>query len=142
MGFLPLLPSCGKSGKRMNYGIFVLLPSCGKNGKRMHYGIFATFAIMWQKWQKNELWDFCTFATFAIMCTFFHLGLGLMLACLPSGTDATASASQYMTQPSGIPILSPVLFMHVGDPYIHPFFCIIMPSSVHVARYLFLRASI
>ena len=23
-----------------------------------------------------------------------------------------------MTQPSGIPILSPVLFMHVGDPYI------------------------
>ena len=60
------------------------------------------------------------------MCTFFHLGLGLMLACLPSGTDATASASQYMTQPSGIPILSPVLFMHVGDPYIHPFFCIIM----------------
>ena len=40
MGFLPLLPSCGKSGKRMNYGIF------------------ATFAIMWQKWQKDELWDF------------------------------------------------------------------------------------
>ena len=25
-----------------------------------------------------------------------------------------------MTQLSGIPILSPVLFMHVGDPYIHP----------------------
>ena len=40
MGFLPLLPSCGKSGKRMNYGIL------------------ATFAIMWQKWQKDELWDF------------------------------------------------------------------------------------
>ena len=40
MGFLPLLPSCGKSGKRMNYGIF------------------ATFAIMWQK---DELWDFCHF---------------------------------------------------------------------------------
>ena len=59
MGFLPLLPSCGK---------------------RMNYGIFATFAIMWQKWQKDELWDFChfchmwqkwqkdeIFATFAIM---------------------------------------------------------------------------
>ena len=52
MGFLPLLPSFGKSGKRMNYGIF------------------ATFAIMWQKvelchfwqkWQKDELWDFCHF---------------------------------------------------------------------------------
>ena len=27
-----------------------------------------------------------------------------------------------MTQLSGIPILSPVLFMHVGDPYI-PLFC-------------------
>ena len=37
MGFVPLLPSCGKSGKRMNYGIF------------------ATFAIMWQKWQKRFL---------------------------------------------------------------------------------------
>ena len=48
--------------------------------------------------------------------------IGLMLACLPSGsTDVTASASLYMTQPSGIPILSPVLFMHVGDPYILPF---------------------
>ena len=68
MGFLP---SCGKSGKRMNYGIFAImwqkwqkdelwdfchLPSCGK---RMNYGVFATFAIMWQKWQKDELWDFC-----------------------------------------------------------------------------------
>ena len=28
----------------------------------------------------------------------------------------TTSPSRYMTQPSGIPILSPVLFMHVGDP--------------------------
>ena len=42
--------------------------------------------------------------------------IGLMLACLLSGsTDVTASASLYMTQPSGIPILSPVLFMHVGN---------------------------
>ena len=48
--------------------------------------------------------------------------IGLILACLPSGsTDATASASRYITKPSGIPILSPVLFMHVGDPYIPPF---------------------
>ena len=80
MGFLPLLPSCGKSGKRMNYGIFATfaimwqkwqkdelwdfchLPSCGKNGKRMNSGIFATFAIMWQKWQKDELGIFATFA--------------------------------------------------------------------------------
>ena len=30
--------------------------------KRMNYGIFATFAIMWQKWQKDELWIFATFA--------------------------------------------------------------------------------
>ena len=40
---------------------FATLPSCGKSGKRMNYGIFATFAIMWQKWQKDELWDFCHF---------------------------------------------------------------------------------
>ena len=45
--------------------------------------------------------------------------IGLVLVCLPSGsTDVAASPSWYMTQPSGIPILSPVLFMHVGDPYI------------------------
>ena len=50
MGFLPLLPSCGKSCKGMNYG------------KRIINRIFATFAIMWQKWQKDELWDFATFA--------------------------------------------------------------------------------
>ena len=43
--------------------------------------------------------------------------IGLVLACLPRGsTNASASPSQYMTQPSGIPILSPVPFMHVGDP--------------------------
>ena len=49
--------------------------------------------------------------------------IGLVLVCLPSGsTDVTTSASRYMTQPSGIPIFSPVLFMHVGDPYIPPFF--------------------
>ena len=29
--------------------------------------------------------------------------------------------SQYMTQPSGISILSPLLFMHVGDLYSHSF---------------------
>ena len=57
MGFLPLLPSRGKSGKRIINRILPLLPSCGKSGKRMNYGIFATFAIMWQKWQKDELWD-------------------------------------------------------------------------------------
>ena len=56
MGFLPLQPSGGKSGKRMNYGI-----SGGKSGKRMNYGISATSAIRWQKWQKDELWDFCHF---------------------------------------------------------------------------------
>ena len=49
--------------------------------------------------------------------------IGLALACLPSGTTGvTGSPSCYMTQPSGIPILSPVLFMHVGDPYIPPFY--------------------
>ena len=37
-------------------------------------------------------------------------------------TGVTGSPSCYMTQPSEIPILSPVLFMHVGDPYIPPFF--------------------
>ena len=45
--------------------------------------------------------------------------IGLVLVCLPSGsTDVTTSPSWYMTQPSGIPILSPVPFMHVCDPYI------------------------
>ena len=48
--------------------------------------------------------------------------IGLVLVCLPSGsTDVAGSPSQYMIQPSGIPILSPVLFMHVGDPYIPKF---------------------
>ena len=48
--------------------------------------------------------------------------IGLVLVYLPSGsTDVAASPSQYMIQPSGIPILSPVLFMHVGDPYIPSF---------------------
>ena len=54
MGFLPLLPSCGKSGKRMNYGIFATFAICGKSGTRIINRIFATFAIMWQKWQKDE----------------------------------------------------------------------------------------
>ena len=50
-----------------------------------------------------------------------NIVLGLVLACLPSGsTDVTASPSCYMTQPSVIPILSPVLFMYVGDLYIPP----------------------
>ena len=41
-----------------------------------------------------------------------------MLVYLPRGsTDVTTSPSWYITQPSGIPILSPVLFMHVGDPF-------------------------
>ena len=45
--------------------------------------------------------------------------IGPVLVYLPSGsTDVTTAPSRYMTQPSGIPILSPVLFMHVGDPYI------------------------
>ena len=61
MGFLPLLPSCGKSGKRMNYGIFATFAIMWQKWQRMNYGIFATFAIMWQKWQKDELWDFCHF---------------------------------------------------------------------------------
>ena len=53
----------------------------------------------------------------ALMLGYLCDNIGLMLACLPSGsTNATGSPSRYMTQPSGIPILSPVLFMHVGDP--------------------------
>ena len=48
--------------------------------------------------------------------------IGLGLACLPSGsTDVAASPSNSMTQPSGIPILSCILFMHVDNPYIPPF---------------------
>ena len=45
--------------------------------------------------------------------------IGLVPACLPSRiTGVTGSPGRYMTQPSGIPILSPVLFMHVGNPFI------------------------
>ena len=45
--------------------------------------------------------------------------IGPVLVCLPSGsTDVTTAPSRYITQPSGVPILSPVLFMHVGNPYI------------------------
>ena len=47
--------------------------------------------------------------------------IGLVLACLLSGsTDVTASPSRCMTQLSGIPILSSVLIMHVGNLYIPP----------------------
>ena len=61
MGFLPLLPSCGKSGKRMNYGIFATFAIIWQKWQKIINRIFATFAIMWQKWQKDELWDFCHF---------------------------------------------------------------------------------
>ena len=79
MGFLPLLPSGGKSGRRMNYGISATSAirwqkwqkdmnygisatsaiRWQKWQKDMNYGISATSAIRWQKWQKDELWDFC-----------------------------------------------------------------------------------
>ena len=62
--------------------------------------------------------------------------IGLILACLPSGsTDVTASASWYITKPSGIPILSPVLFMRVGDPYI-PLFKF-EEFLIYLSRFLF-----
>ena len=45
-----------------------------------------------------------------------------MLACLPSGNaDVTASPSQCMTQPSGIPSLSPVRFSMSAIPIFHLF---------------------
>ena len=48
--------------------------------------------------------------------------IGLVQVCIPSGsTGVTGLPSRYMTQPSGMPILSPVLFMHVGDPSIPHF---------------------
>ena len=49
-------------------GFLPLLPLCGKSGKRIINRIFATFAIMWQKWQKDELWDFCTLAIMLATC--------------------------------------------------------------------------
>ena len=71
MGFLPLLPSFGKSGKRIINRIFAtfaimwqkdeLWDFChfchhaAKVAKGIINRIFATFAIMWQKWQKDEL---------------------------------------------------------------------------------------
>ena len=48
--------------------------------------------------------------------------VGLVLVCLPSGsTDVVQSSSVYMTHLYGIPILSPVLFIHFGDPHIPSF---------------------
>ena len=62
MGFLPFLPSCGKSGKRMNYGIFATLAIMWQKWQKDELWVFfSIFAIMWQKWQKDELWDFCHF---------------------------------------------------------------------------------
>ena len=67
MGFLPLLPSGGKSGKRMNYGISATSAIRWQKWQKdelwdfchqVNYGISATSAIRWQKWQKDELWDF------------------------------------------------------------------------------------
>ena len=61
----------------------------------------------------------------ALMLGYLCDNIGLVLACLPSGSiDVTASPIAIMTQPPGIPIMSPVLFMHVGDPYIPPFYLI------------------
>ena len=51
----------------------------------------------------------------ALILEYLCDNIGLVLVYLPS---VTTSPSRYITQPSGIPILSPVLFMHVGDPYI------------------------
>ena len=56
-----------------------------------------------------------------VMLGYLCDNIGLVLACLPSGTAVgPGSPSRYMTQQSGSPILSPVLFMHVDDPYIPP----------------------
>ena len=56
--------------------------------------------------------------------------IGVVLACLPSGTTCvTGSPSCYiMTQPSGSPILSPVLFI-VDDPFLNSknFFLLVSP---------------
>ena len=42
--------------------------------------------------------------------------IGLVLPCLPSGSrHVSLHYLAVMTQPSGIPILSPVLIMHVGE---------------------------
>ena len=58
----------------------------------------------------------------ALMLEYLCDNIGLVRACLPCGSkNASASPSQYMTQPSGIPILYFVLFMHVGHPYIPSF---------------------
>ena len=55
----------------------------------------------------------------ALLLEYLCDNIGLVLVCLSSGsTDVTVSPSCCMTQPSGILILSPVLFMHVADPYI------------------------
>ena len=63
-------------------------------------------------------WAFQLALGTALMLGYLCNNIGLVLASLLSGsTDASTSPRHCMTQPSGIPILSPVLFMHVGDPY-------------------------
>ena len=57
MGFLPLLPSCGKSGKRMNYGILAtFVQTLGAN---IWLGVDAlkscrTCARLWERARVNE----------------------------------------------------------------------------------------
>ena len=68
--------------------------------------------------------------------------IGLILACLPSGsTDVTASDSRYITKPSGIPILSPVLFIRVGDPYILRFDLLVIIEGILKVPIVFLLSS-
>ena len=63
------------------------------------------------------------------MLGYLCINTRLVLVCLPSGsTDVTPSPSQYTTPLSRIPILSPVLFMHVDDPLL--FTC----SYIHSVR--------
>ena len=57
----------------------------------------------------------------ALMLEYLCDNIGLVLVYLPSGsTDVTTSPSRYITQPSGIPILSPVLLCMLVIP-IFPF---------------------
>ena len=53
-----------------------------------------------------------------ILISVYHMRLAIYTCVNGEGLEPRLSPSRYMTQPFGIPILSPVLFMHVGDPYI------------------------
>ena len=86
----------------------------------------------------------------ALMLGYFCDNIGLVLACLPSGSaNATGSPSRYYDPAIRAPyLLSPVLFIHVGDPYIPSFLIrrisdlLVSPPFLFSLRHVYSKLSI